>query len=194
IKQMVHNRIEHPIYYRFGIGNDYPEDFHSMERMLNSLNHPMLNARGYLFKEGDHNVTPGLTSGIALYEIFEKWSEIQSVYFSNNQFELGIIEDLELEIVKAYGSPISFSLGILNGKGWYFYGNEEYEKAIEAWEILISRYPNFSEGYLYIIDAQIKLGLEVSFTKNRFLQSIDASELYGEADKMELMEMYEKLK
>ncbi len=194
LKQMMHNNIEHPIYYRFGIGNDYPEDFYKMDHVVKNLNHPMLNAKGYLFKEADHNVTPGLTIGIALYEIFEKWSEIQSVYFSNDQYELEIIEDLEKDIVQSYGSPLSFSLGILNGKGWYFYGIEEYEKAIEAWEILMTHYPNFSEGLLYIIDAQIKLGQEPSDTKRRFLQSIEASKLYNENEKQELMEMYEEIK
>ena len=69
---------------------------------------------------------------------------------------------------------MEFSLGILNGKGWYFYNEKEYEKAIEAWKILIDSYPNFSEGYLYIMDAQIQLNQDISETVKYLFSMVTA--------------------
>jgi len=182
--------LQHPVYYRFGIGNDYPEDFYKMDSVLQSHPIPMLNAKGYLFKEAEHNVTPGLTIAMALYQIFEKWSEIQSEYLINEHFDLTKINELEKEIERCYGNSLAFSLGILNGKGWDFYSNEQYDEAVEAWEILLKNYPNFSEGYLYIIDAQMKLGKDTSDTKKLFLTSVAKSKFYSEDEIMELMEDY----
>lgn len=182
-------------YYRFGIGNDYPSDFEKMDSVINLISNSELNAKGYLFKEADHNVTPGLTIGISLYEIFENWSNIQAKYFSNDQKNLNIINTLEEEIIINYGNRLEFSLGILNGKGWYFYNEKEYEKAIEAWELLIKSYPNFSEGYLYIIDAQIQLNQDFSKTIKEFNKSIANSDIYSEKEKKELtkeLESYHK--
>ncbi|HZK06653.1 MAG TPA: alpha/beta hydrolase-fold protein [Bacteroidales bacterium] len=173
-------------YYRFGIGKDYPSDFSKMDSTIKQLNNSKLDCKGFLFKEADHNVTPGLTIGTSLYEIFEDWSKIQSKYISNEQKELEIIDSLEEEVLSIYGNRLEFSLGILNGKGWYFYNEEEYEKAIEAWTIMLKAYPNFSEGYLYIIDAQIKLNQDISKNIKRFNQSLVTSQIYSEKDKKEL--------
>lgn len=104
-------------YYRFGIGNDYPTDFYKMDTTLRQFNNPLFDTKGMIFTEADHNVTPGLTIGIALYEIFENWSEMQSKYLSNEQSDLTIIDTLEVDILTNYGSQLVFSLGILNGKG-----------------------------------------------------------------------------
>lgn len=181
-------------YYRFGIGNDYPSDFLKMDSVIKQLNNSELNAKGFLFKEADHNVTPGLTIGISLYEIFEDWAKIQSKYISNDQEDLSIISVLEDEIAAIYGNRIEFSLGILNGKGWYFYNEEEYDKAIEAWGLLMQSYPNFSEGYLYIMDAQVQLNQDISETVQKFNESLATSDIYSKTEKNELMKEIEGLK
>ncbi|PIE50721.1 MAG: hypothetical protein CSA38_01780 [Flavobacteriales bacterium] len=181
-------------YYRFGIGNDYPSDFNKMDSTIKKLNNPKLDCKGFLFKEADHNVTPGLTIGTSLYEIFEDWSKIQSKYISNQQNDLHIFNSLEKEITTIYGKKIAFSLGILNGKGWFFYNEKEYEKAIEAWRILVNSYPNFSEAYLYIIDAQIQLKKEISQTVKEFNKSISESDIYSEEEKSKLIKELEKYK
>jgi enterochelin esterase-like enzyme len=175
-------------YYYFGIGNDYPNDFIKMDSVTKEQNNKLLNAKGFHFKEADHNATPGLTIGISLYEIFEDWSNIQSKYFSNEQKELNSINSLEKEILSNYGSRLEFSLGILNGKGWSFYNERQFEKAIEAWEILMRSYPNFSEGYLYILDAQIQLKKDISQTVERFNDSLAKSNIYSEKEKNELLQ------
>lgn len=181
-------------YYRFGIGNDYPSDFFKMDSAIKQLNNSEFNAKGFLFKEADHNVTPGLTIGISLYEIFENWSKIQAKYFSNEQEDLNIINSLEMEIQSNYGSRLEFSLGILNGKGWYFYNEGQFEKAIEAWELLVKSYPNFSEAYLYIIDAQIQLEDNYSQTENRFKISLSKSDIYSDKEKDELLQELDNMK
>lgn len=181
-------------YYRFGIGNDYPTDFIKMDSVIKLLDNDKFNVKGFLFKEADHNVTPGLTIGVSLYEIFENWSKIQSSYFSNEQKDLKIISSLEEEIERKYGVPLEFSLGILNGKGWYFYNEGEYDKAIEAWGLLLKSYPNFSEGYLYILEAQIQLNKDYSETEKKFIDSIAKSNIYSESEKKELIQELKKLK
>lgn len=174
-------------YYRFGIGNDYPSDFMKMDSAIKNTPIPFLDAKGYLFQEADHNVTPGLTIGISLYEIFEAWARIQSKYISAEQKEVHIIQKLEQEIVAHYGTRLEFSLGILNGKGWQFYIEGQFEKAIAAWEILLNDYPNFAEAYLSILDAQMQLKIDFSQTIEKFKASLATSGMYTEKEKNELL-------
>jgi predicted alpha/beta superfamily hydrolase len=193
--QTVENQVfNSPKYYRFGIGNDYPSDFLKMDSVIKQHNNSELNAKGFLFKEAVHNVTPGLTIGVSLYEIFENWSKSQSKYLSNDQKDLKIIDTLEEEIIINYGNRLEFSLGVLNGKGWYFYNEKEYRKSIEAWGLLIKSYPNFSEGYLYIMDAQVQLNQDISETIEKFNTSLAKSDLYSETEKKELIKAIEDLK
>ncbi len=180
-------------YYYFGIGDDFPDDFIRMNSAIKTLNNKYLQSKGFHFKEADHNVTPGLTIGISLYEIFEDWSNIQSKYFSNEQKDLSIKTSLEKEILANYGVKLNFSIGVLNGKGWYFYNEKQYEKAIEAWRILMDSYPNFSEGYLYIIYAQIQLNSDYSQTFDKFKESLSKSNIYTEREKIELLENFENM-
>ncbi|MFN5444631.1 MAG: alpha/beta hydrolase-fold protein [Crocinitomicaceae bacterium] len=182
-------------YYRFGIGNDYPSDFIKMDSAVKNLNIPLFDAKGFFFKEADHNTTPGLTIGVSLYEIFEEWSKIQSKYISEEQKELNILNSLEKEILSNYGSKLEFSLGVLNGKGWQFYNEGQFEKSIEAWEILMKSYPSFSEGYLYILNAQIQLKRknDYSITIERFNASLASSNFYSEKEKDELMQELENM-
>lgn len=180
-------------YYRFGIGNDYPADFIKLDSVARIINNPLLDIKGYSFKEAEHNATPGLLISTALYEIFEDWSAIQSRYISNKQKDLSIKSSLEKEIVSKYGDNINFSLGILNGKGWFFYNDKQYEKAIMAWKILTDSYPNFSEAYLYIIRAQIQLKQNYLDTFNNFRRSLAKSEFYTEKEKKDLETEYQEM-
>lgn len=175
-------------YYRYGIGNDFPEDAVKMDSTLQQLTlNSSLDIKGYRFKQASHDTTPGLIISTALYELFEQWSAIQSKYISNNQKDLGIKTALDKEIVSHYGAPLNFSIGILNGKGWYFYNEKDYAKAIKAWEILVNSYPNFSQGYLAIVKAQIKLKQNYDATLVKFKNSLSNSEMYKENEKEGLM-------
>lgn len=175
-------------YYRFGIGNDFPEDFLKMDSALSKrVPTPLLDIKGSRFKEASHNVTPGLMISTALYEIFEEWSAIQAKYSSVKQTDLKIKTSLDQEISSTYGTKLNFSLGVLNGKGWHFYNEKQYDKAIQAWQILMAAYPNFSEGYLYLLKAQIQLKLNYQPTIEDFKKSLASSEFYSEKAKQELM-------
>jgi len=194
IKKIDRQKFKSTKYYRFGIGNDYPEDFSKMDSAIRQLSNTEFNAKGFLFKEAEHNVTPGLTIGISLYEVFEEWSKSQAKYLSNEQKELSIIHSLEKDILSHYGSRLEFAIGILNGKGWYFYNEGQFKKAVEAWELLIKTYPNFSEAYLYIIDAQIQLNENYSQTTERFEKSLAKSNIYSDKEKDELMQEFHNMK
>lgn len=174
-------------YYRFGIGNDYPEDFARMDSVIKkSVPNPFLDIKGYRFKAADHNTTPGLVINTALYDLFEEWSGIQAEYSSNKQKDLSIKKSLEQKIISGYGTKLNFSIGVLNGKGWFFYNEKQYDKAIQAWQILMDSYPNFSQGFLYIIQAQIQLKQNYLQTVKKFKTSLVNSELYTEKEKQEL--------
>ena len=178
----------HQKYYRFTIGNDFPEDFVKMDSALKkNVLHPYLAIKGSRFKEAGHNATPGLLISTALYEIFEAWSAIQAKYSSVNQKDLKIKTSLDQEISSNYGTKLNFSLGVLNGKGWHFYNEKQYEKAIQAWQILMDAYPNFSEGYLYLLKAQIQLKQRYEKTVEDFKKSLASSEFYTENAKKELL-------
>lgn len=188
------NNINSYKYYRFGIGNDYPTDFNQMDSAIIKFKNSKINANGYLFKNAEHNVTPGLTIGSALYEIFDYWSEKQSNYFSNDNKKTSTIHSLENDISNHYGCNLRFDLGVLNGKGWYFYNASEFRQAIMAWEILIENYPNFSAAYLYIMDAQIRLNINTDKTENDFKNSLINSKIYSEKEKQELLKEMKEMK
>ncbi|TPD70434.1 hypothetical protein [Flavobacterium microcysteis] len=175
-------------YYRFAIGNDFPEDFIKMDSGLSKRTpNPFLDSKGSRFKEAGHNATPGLFVSTALYEIFEEWSAIQAKYSSITQNDLNIKTSLDQEILSNYGTKLNFSLGVLNGKGWHFYNEKQYDKAIQAWQILMASYPKFSEGYLYILNAQIKLKHNPNKTVEDFKKSLANSDFYTEKAKKELL-------
>lgn len=181
-------------YYHFAIGNDFPEDYSRMEAVLKKRNpNPSLNIRSYRFKEAGHNVTPGLFVSVALYEVFEEWAAIQAKYTSVKQKDVSIKTSLDKEMQSHYGSRLNFSIGNLNGKGWHFYNEKDYGGAIKAWQILLDSYPNFSEGYLYIIQARIALKQNYSNTVIDFKESLSNSELYTEKQKKDLLAELEEM-
>jgi ABC-type dipeptide/oligopeptide/nickel transport system permease component len=102
---------------------------------------------------------------------------------SNKQKDLSIKTSLDQKIISRYGTMLNFPIGVLNGKGWYFYYEKQYDKAIQAWQILMASYPNFSEGYLYMIKAQIHLKYSYSKTVEKFKESLVNSEIYTEKKK-----------
>lgn len=187
IKKMYNLSYQSKKYYRFGIGNDFREDFLKMDSMTNKhIQNSLLDIKGYDFKVADHNATPGLIINTALYEIFERWSAIQAKYSTTQQKDVNIIKSLEKEIIANYGSRLNFSIGVLNGKGWHFYNEKQYAKAIQAWRLLMDSYPNFSEGYLQIIKAQIQLKQNYFETVTNFKKSLVKSQFYTEKEKQEL--------
>lgn len=181
-------------YYRFAIGNDFPEDYSRMEAVLKKRNpNPLLNIRAYRFKEAGHNVTPGLLISTVLYEVFEEWAAIQAKYAAVKQKEVSIKVSLDKEIQSHYGSRLNFSIGNLNGKGWHFFNEKDYGSAIQAWQILLASYPNFSEGYLSIIKAHNALKQNYSNTVTDFKESLSNSELYTEKQKKDLLAELEEV-
>ncbi|MFN6084369.1 MAG: alpha/beta hydrolase-fold protein [Fluviicola sp.] len=185
--------ISNKTFFRFAIGGDFPKDYYKMDSLIKTLSIQNFDAKGTIFPQADHNVTPGLTIATSLYEVFEYWSKNQNNYLDNYITDLNILDSLEKVVTSFYGKNLKFSLGVLNGKGWYYYGEEQYENAIKAWEILLKSYPNFSEGYMYIIEAQ-KL-LKVDYSKNvlKLKESLKSSTFYTNEEKKEIENELEKL-
>lgn len=186
-------KISNKTFFRFAIGGDYPKDFNEMDSLVKSLSIQNFDAKGTVFPEADHNVTPGLSIATSLYEVFECWSKNQNMYLDNSTKDLNILDSLRKEVASFYGKNLNFSLGVLNGKGWYFYGEEQYENAIKAWEILLEAYPNFTEAYLYIIDAQKILKVDYSKTVKRLRESLKTTSFYSKEEKKEIEDELEKL-
>ena len=178
-------------YYRYGIGNDFPKEFENMEQSLKLLDNKFINAKGILLPEAYHNVTPGLIAPLAIYEIFEYWSEQLNLFFDISNKNINQLEIASKNIENHYGEKLRPSIGILNGKGWEFYNDKEYQKAIEIWEILLTEYPNYSEGYLNIIWAQEELKLDTKQTKERLINNLKQSEFYSNSEKKEILKEIE---
>lgn len=186
-------KISNKTFFRFAIGGDFPKDYYKMDSLIKRLSIQNFDAKGSFFPEADHNVTPGLTIATSLYEVFEYWSKNQNNYLDNTITDLNILDSLEKVVTSFYGKNLKFSLGVLNGKGWYFYGEEQYENAIKAWEILLKSYPNFSEGYMYIIEAQKLLKVDYSKTVLKLKESLKSSTFYTNEEKKEIENELEKL-
>lgn len=184
------SHLKQKIYYRFGMGNDFPEDYHAMQQLLATHKLTMLDAKGYIFPHADHNVTPGLMIGEALYDIFCYWSKIQNQYIATSKLNPTQMTGLMDSIQANYGTRIPFSLGILNGKGWAFYGTENYQHAIDAWEVLLQNYPGFSEAYLYIAFARKELNLDFQPYVDKFRDNLKHTAFYTEEEKKELLKEY----
>ncbi len=182
-------------YLRFGIGNDYPEDFQIMDEALKGRKkeNENLSIAGYLFKDADHNVTPGLTVGRALYEIFEFWSKQQNTFIRSNDNLTVDYSKSQEKVSKHYGAELKLSLGILNGKGWEYYNNGKYEEAIEAWQLTFKNYPSFSEALLFEMYAHMDLKRDYSKIKQAFIDDLKASEMYSPAEKAELFKELDEL-
>lgn len=176
-------------YLRFGIGNDYPEDFQRMNAALNNRKNQSENVsiEGYLFKDADHNVTPGLTAGRALYEVFEFWSNQQNNFIrskGNLKSDFALAQE---NINMHYGADLKLALGILNGKGWEYYNNQDYEQAAAAWDMTFKNYPSFSDALLFKMYALKEMQKDYMKTRHDFLESLKLSEMYSDEEKAELI-------
>lgn len=180
-------QIKHTKYFRYAIGKDYPEDYKAVEHIKNENTNPKLNIKGSYFPRAFHNAVPGMGIGEALYDIFEYWSIQQYTFFEPDNKRVDLVTELKNNLVNHYGTNLEFSLGILNGKGWGFYNELDYLKAISVWNELLIQYPNYSEAYLYIIDAQQQLKLDTTKTKIKFKESLQHSQFYSEEEKEELL-------
>jgi len=178
-------------YYRYGIGNDYPDEFPVMEQSLKSIDNKLINAKGVLFQEAYHNTTPGLILPSVFYEVFEYWSNQLNQFFDIGNKDINQLAKASQNIENHYGYELRPSIGILNGKGWEFYNDKEYQKAIMIWETLMKEYPNFSEGLLNIYWAQEELNLDTKQTKERLIENLKHSKFYSESEKKEILKEVE---
>jgi predicted alpha/beta superfamily hydrolase len=185
----------HHLYYRYGIGNDYPDDYIAMEneRQGWETQNPHLDIKGQLYIAADHNATPGLYAGQALYEIFEFWNKNQNRYSFNDNPDEADLKSLRTAVKNHYGTDLTFSLGVLNGKGWDLYNKQDFAGAIQAWETTLEFYPNFSDAYLFIIYAMQQLNQDYTAVLNQLKESLIVSIFYSAEEKAEIQLEIESL-
>ena len=179
--------LDHTKYYRYSIGKDYPEDYTNIELIRSQNTNPNIDIKGTYFPKAFHNAVPGLGISEALYDVFEYWSVQQYTFFKPSNTSVDIFTELKENLSNHYGSNVEFSLGILNGIGWGFYNENDFQKAIVVWTELLEQYPSFSEAYLYIVDAQQQLKLDTSETISQFKESLKRSKYYSSEEKKELL-------
>lgn len=178
------------VYYSYGWGLDCPSSYDSLQNIIQTFDktNPLFNSKGYYFPQASHYTVPGLMAGQALYDVFEYWSQCSEAYLTNtNTNDADTLVASQKNILNHYGYALPLSLGTLNGRGWHHFGLGNFEAAIKAWKILLQEYPEFSEGYLYIIDAQKELKQSYTSTIADFKKSLAASSFYTPKEKKELL-------
>lgn len=196
VAKLPSTQLPNHVYYRFGIGADYPEDFELMDEAINSgrLQNPKFHPQGVLYKEAFHNATPGLIIAESLYDIFEYWAKNQNAYFPYGKDNIDMLAQLQDSIYDHYGAYLPFSMTALNGKGWEFYGDKKYAKAIKIWKVALEQYPNLAEFHLYIAAAQKEMNEPYGETLAAFLNLLESSEAYSDEEKAELLQEFKNLK
>lgn len=179
----------HMVYYRYAMGNDYPEDYKQLTTALKAPGFKLkdFNADGWLFLQADHNTTPALTITRSLYEIFEYWYSCQHDYIIGTNKNAGLINELKSKIKTHYGVSLPFSIGILNGKGYSFYNKGDYANAILAWRQLVTQYPNFVQGYINIAKCQKALKQPAEQTINEFKANLQQSIIFNAEQKESML-------
>lgn len=176
-------------YFSYATGNDFPEDYRLMNKMLSTFSESEhLITSGTLLKHADHNVVPGIHTVASLYGIYERWAEIQRIYMADTTGSKAVLDSLKAEVKNHYGDDIAFSLGMLNGKGWQYFNDARYQDAIVAWETMVRAYPPFLEGHLYIAEAERRLGRYPEQRLKRFMAGIITSQFYTEDEKASLLQ------
>ncbi|HVW96782.1 MAG TPA: alpha/beta hydrolase-fold protein [Mucilaginibacter sp.] len=186
--------LKHTVYYRYAMGNDYPDDYKKLTTALKSPDfHPKrFDADGWWFPNADHNTTPALTITRALYEVFAYWHSCQIRYNSESNTSVSTIDDLKPQVADHYGASLNFSIGILNGKGNAFYNKGDYANAILAWQQLVAQYPNFLLGYLHIAKCQKELKQPTTQTMNAFKSNLPGSSIFTAEQKAGLLKEAEE--
>lgn len=181
--------LNHTVYYRYAMGNDYPTDYQQLSQVVKTGNfsRKLVDADGWLFPQADHNTTPALAIGRSLCEIFGFWHQYQVKYLSDANTEVKKILAFKDTIDRHYGTPLAFSLGTLNGKGYAFYNKANYPDAIAAWQQLVLQYPNFSQAYLDIARCQKKLNQPTTQTIQQFKASVQQSSIFPAKEKAEMI-------
>jgi hypothetical protein len=64
--------------------------------------------------------------------------------------------------------------------------------AIAAWREMMMSYPNFSEGFLYIVYAEQELGRNTEQSEKFLRNSLEKSQIYSDDEKAEILNEIEK--
>jgi len=189
------NEPRHMVYYRYAMGNDYPEDYKNLTAALKAPDFKPKNfdADGWWFPQADHNTTPGLTIARALCEVFGYWHSCQAQYLNDANNDLALNGELDKKMRANYGASLAFSISTLNGKGYAFYNKGDYVNAILAWRQLVKQYPNFAPAYLNIAKCQKALKQPTDQTITEFKTNLAQSSIFNADQRAGLLKEAEEL-
>lgn len=187
-------KLNHHVYYRFCMGNDYPEDFQRLDQAIHDgqFQNKSFDVKGAVFPSADHMLTPSLITSQALLEVFGYWNKVQKDYLRSTEISAAMIAKYRDDVKEHYGSAVTFSLSDLNGLGWGFYNEARYQEAIMAWNEVVKYYPSYSEVYLSIANSQKKLGQPTSATIKQLKESLATSAFFDAKQKEELLKAAEE--
>lgn len=196
-REIAATRLNHTLYYRLAEGNDYPKGAYKQldEAVIRGqFANSRFDAAGWYLPQTTHIAVPGLTVTRALYDVFSYWLSCQNGYlYDKKQLTAADIIKSQSDVKSHYGTPLAFSLGVLNGKGWEFYNEKDYVTAILAWKQLVKNYPNFPEGYLNLARCQKRLNLKSDDYRKLFKESLDQSVYLNETQKAALLKEADEL-
>ena len=192
--------LDHDLYYAISVGDTIIDtgDFYLMKDTINDMpEYDSFHFLTYEYPDAWHITTPGLTVNQALHDIFHFWQERQMQFYRTDRADVQVhYAELQEELFAHYGTSLDFSLGVLNGTGWRFFGEYKYKEAIQCWKILASAYPTFSEAYYYIALAYSDLGdlKNMERFRQKALQEVQKSTFYTEEERAALLKDLENLK
>jgi len=152
----------HTVYFRFISGDPTTDtkEYLLMRSFLNKTKtNRQFNWKGTTFYNAKHMAVPGLGVMPSLLEVFDYWSdEMRKVLQDKKPFTKTVYVDFKWKMKQHYGDSIGLGLAVLNGIGYKFFNEQNYNEARQAWILLLDEYPTFLNAYVSIADSYVKEG------------------------------------
>ena len=152
--------LNHKLYFRFITGDSITDtkDYSLMKSFLTKKPVNNFDWKGFEFYDASHMATPGLGVMPSLLQIFDYYTDEVNKVLKENTLPFDRNEyNVFLNKMKAhYGAAIGLGLPVLNGIGFKYYNNKQYQAARTAWTILLADYPMFSDAYSNIAKSYLK--------------------------------------
>lgn len=191
--RLLTTRLPHTVYYRFITGDSITDtkDYLLMDSFLVTAKPTTnFNWKGTAFYNAKHMAVPGLGVMPSLVEIFDFWSdEMTKVLQSEQPFTTEVYKRFTNRMKSHYGDGIGLGLSVLNGIGYKFYNNQQYEYARAAWQALLQEYPMFSYAYVSIAKSYAKEGNKKAAAEmyRKARQELSDNTFYNKEQSLEIL-------
>ncbi len=175
-------------YYRYANGESFEQDYFAMNEALKKINNPKVDSKGIYFENCEHNAVPCVAITQEFYEVFTYWAHLQNEFYRDTTQTLKDYAKVEQLLTNHYGFPFNISYAFVNGKASELFYSGKFQEAITLWEFQLARFPNLSDIYLNIADAQKQLKVSNKETLEKYHASIIKCTMYSPEEKKELDE------